>query len=281
MPDKRPPRFRIANFLGAGEICHYATSTFSGQTATALHTHDFVEVFWVTAGAGQEIGLSATSRLTAGDLVFVSAPTAHGIQPAAGGSLTICNFALPIAEWKALRKRYGDALRDRFGRSAQQRLRVPHLLSDLNDATAELRRGARTRLAMDRFLLRLDALLAADEAQPAGPSWLTSAVRQLASASGEELSRGTAWFAKRCAHSAEHVARCCRQFLGRTPTELVDEARLHRAARLLAETDRPVLDVCYDSGFNNVGHFHARFQAHYGQTPRRYRVRAQGTLRSS
>ena len=76
----------------------------------------------------------------------------------------------------------------------------------------------------------------------------------------------------------EHVARACRRHLNTTPTQIVLNARLRTAARLLGETDLGVLAVCYDSGFSNAGYFHKCFRAKYGSTPRAHRLRQRGVV---
>ena len=53
-----------------------------------------------------------------------------------------------------------------------------------------------------------------------------------------------------------------------------------RTRRPVSETSRPVLEVCFASGFNNVGHFHDRFRRRFGDTPRQYRLRTQGPVKA-
>jgi transcriptional regulator GlxA family with amidase domain len=43
-------------------------------------------------------------------------------------------------------------------------------------------------------------------------------------------------------------------------------------ARLLTTTSRDILDIAYEAGFENMGHFYERFRAFFKTTPRRYRL---------
>lgn len=277
MPDVPPDRLKLADFLRSGEACHFAERTIRGGETVPLHRHDFIEVFWISHGGGTELRPQKPQPLQAGDLAFVSADHVHGFAAGAEG-LTICNLAFPTRAWTQLRARYDDALPNRFcGKSS--RASVPQLLGLLEDASDELRRGARTRLALDRFLLRIDAALASRN-ESTIPDWLSDATRRLNDDPQIDLTDGPAVLVKLCDRTPEHVARCCREHLDRTPTDIVDEARVRRAAKLLANTDRPVLQIGYDAGFNNVGHFHARFRHWFGQTPRHYRMRARATIRT-
>lgn len=66
----------------------------------------------------------------------------------------------------------------------------------------------------------------------------------------------------------------CRYFkmvTNKTFTQFVNEYRLVRASRLLAEQSMSITEVCFESGFNNFSHFNKKFKAFTGQTPSAYR----------
>lgn len=58
--------------------------------------------------------------------------------------------------------------------------------------------------------------------------------------------------------------------------QLLNQTRLKTAASLLRNTSLPVQEVCYESGFQDLSHFHRTFLRQFGMTPLRYR-RAAGT----
>ena len=60
---------------------------------------------------------------------------------------------------------------------------------------------------------------------------------------------------------------------GMTFTAYVNGMRINRACRMLTTTDRPITDICFDAGFNNVSNFNRRFRAVTSMTPRSYRFR--------
>jgi AraC-like DNA-binding protein len=66
---------------------------------------------------------------------------------------------------------------------------------------------------------------------------------------------------------------------GETPHQLRIAARIDRARRLLALTDRPVTDVCLDVGFSSLGSFSALFARRVGASPSAYRARVRATTR--
>jgi AraC family transcriptional regulator len=61
--------------------------------------------------------------------------------------------------------------------------------------------------------------------------------------------------------------------VGTTPHRYLVERRVAHAARLLATTDLPVTDICFDSGFGSVARFQEAFRRAWGLTPSQYRAR--------
>jgi AraC family cel operon transcriptional repressor len=133
-----------------------------------------------------------------------------------------------------------------------------------------MRRGRRDALTLDRFLLELDATLEEAARGDGLPPWLAAALRR-----DEVRFGGVADLAAAAGCSREHLARVCRDVLQQTPTQLLTHARLDHAAALLERSRRPVLEVALDSGFSNLGHFHARFKQRFGRTPLKYRQHQQ------
>src|SRR3546814_2658652 len=68
--------------------------------------------------------------------------------------------------------------------------------------------------------------------------------------------------------SAFHFLRLFVRVLGVTPHQYLLRARLRRAARLLLEDTRPIIDVAYDAGFNDVSNFVRRFRRAAGEIGR-------------
>lgn len=66
----------------------------------------------------------------------------------------------------------------------------------------------------------------------------------------------------------------CRFFKKKTGLsfmEYVKNVRVGIAAKLLAETDKQITQICYESGYNNLANFNHYFKANMGKTPSAYR----------
>ncbi len=72
--------------------------------------------------------------------------------------------------------------------------------------------------------------------------------------------------------SREHISRSFKKYLAVTPTEYIKQLRLNYAVNQLANTNRKVVDICFDSGFGNMSYFYKCFFECYGMTPAAYRA---------
>jgi AraC family transcriptional regulator len=79
--------------------------------------------------------------------------------------------------------------------------------------------------------------------------------------------------------SAFHFLRLFASVLGVTPHQYLVRSRLRRAARLLADGDRPITDVAYEVGFGDLSNFVRTFHRAAGVSPRRFRQAARGARR--
>ena len=73
--------------------------------------------------------------------------------------------------------------------------------------------------------------------------------------------------------SRAHFIREFRRVFGETPYAYLLTRRLERAAALLRQTDRSVLDICLSVGLASVGSFTTSFTRTYGASPTAYRER--------
>ncbi|HEX7245006.1 MAG TPA: helix-turn-helix transcriptional regulator [Solirubrobacterales bacterium] len=101
-----------------------------------------------------------------------------------------------------------------------------------------------------RHLLRARDLADARYAEPLG-------VDDMAAAAG--LSRA-------------HFSREFKRAFGESPHAYLLTRRLERAAALLRNTDRSVVDVCLSVGLHSVGSFTTSFRRAYGLSPTAYRA---------
>ena len=78
----------------------------------------------------------------------------------------------------------------------------------------------------------------------------------------------------------QYFCRLFRKTIGRSPMDYVNEYRIRQAVLLLENTDLPVMDICLECGFNNLGNFLREFRKYKKTTPLQYRKNLFGTVHS-
>jgi AraC-like DNA-binding protein len=82
--------------------------------------------------------------------------------------------------------------------------------------------------------------------------------------------------ARQAGVSPFHFLRLFAGVLGVTPHQYLVRSRLRRAARLLADDDRPVTDIAYDVGFGDLSNFVRTFHRAAGVSPGKFRQASRG-----
>lgn len=84
--------------------------------------------------------------------------------------------------------------------------------------------------------------------------------------------------AQQAGMSLAKFSRVFQKVTGSTFIDFVNTRRITRACELLMNTDKYVVNICFDVGFNNLAYFNRRFLQLKGMTPTEYRNRANGRL---
>src|SRR5437660_12919769 len=78
--------------------------------------------------------------------------------------------------------------------------------------------------------------------------------------------------ARAAGFSQAHFSREFRRAFGEAPHSYLLTRRLERAAALLRNTDRSVIDICFSVGLQSVGSFTTSFTRTFGMSPTAYRA---------
>ncbi|QEN85804.1 helix-turn-helix domain-containing protein [Labrys sp. KNU-23] len=252
----------------------------------AAHWHDHVELNLLLEGHMTYLFQGRRETVEAQRLALFWAAIPHRAIEVAPGSRLICLY-FPFQDFMALP--LAGSIRKAVMHGAF--LRVAQI--DTTDATTFQRwvdewpgaAPARQRLLLDEACLRirrlaLDPLEASDSARHDGggerregrsPS-LDHAERMIEIINlrfGEELSIA-AITAELGIHQTTATS-AFRRVLGMSINEYILRFRLSQALHLLADTDRPILDVAYACGFGSASRFYDVFRARTGVTPRQFR----------
>jgi AraC-like DNA-binding protein len=87
-----------------------------------------------------------------------------------------------------------------------------------------------------------------------------------------------AWPVERLANvsgmSDAHFARSFKQAFGVPPHRYLLTRRIERATALLGDTDRPIIDIAFETGWESLGTFGRTFRDITGESPSKVRERA-------
>ncbi len=72
--------------------------------------------------------------------------------------------------------------------------------------------------------------------------------------------------------SRAHFSREFKKAFGESPRSYLLTRRLERAAALLRNTDRSIVDICLSIGLTSLGSFTTSFKRNFGLTPTAYRA---------
>ncbi len=71
--------------------------------------------------------------------------------------------------------------------------------------------------------------------------------------------------------SPSAFSRYFKRVMGKTFSRFVNELRVSQSCRALLETERPIAEIAFESGFNNLSNFNRRFRELRGASPREFR----------
>ncbi|MBN2509442.1 MAG: helix-turn-helix transcriptional regulator [Spirochaetales bacterium] len=77
--------------------------------------------------------------------------------------------------------------------------------------------------------------------------------------------------AGRCRLNPSYFSLCFKQEMGIPLFEYINQARIKKACSLLKNTKRPVTEIAFEVGYNNITFFNRYFKRIAGMTPREYR----------
>jgi AraC family cel operon transcriptional repressor len=265
-------RRHLCDFVRDAECFHVARCGISGEN-TVMHDHDFAEIFWVEAGQSVHRTETGERSLGSGDIVLIRPWDRHRYEPAT--TLTFVNLAFSVAHLTDIRTRYFSGCDDFYGWNQDEPAYISSTAMSrwIRYRTEQLLRGPRRRQELDVFLIEFFTLLYGNgftEQAAHEPSWFSVFVDMLAEPA--LLRSSVRDIAQRLGLSPEHLARVLRRNCGVTAIEMLTRARVDYARSELEHTNRPILDISLDCGYESLSHFYRVFRSRTGSTPRDFRT---------
>lgn len=260
----------------------------SGTERFRTHCHDYFEIFLTLTGDVVHLVNGSRQKLAEGSLVFMRPDDIHDYELKSGQHFYFVNLTFT----KNTVRQLFDYLSDSFpserllrcpmppvaALSQKQRQRLQGRLEGLNAINWQDKKQLRLRmriLLMEIFTNYFIDCAGGEESIV--PPWLEELCEQMRQP--KNFAAGSARMLELCGKSREHLARCMKKYYGITTADFINQLRVNYAANLLARSRKPVLDICFESGFQNVSWFYERFKETYGITPQGFRSRLSAGVR--
>ena len=243
--------------------------------AVDVHHHEFTQLLYVLEGAGS-INIDGVSRPFEQNTVALIAPyTRHAVSSPSRLTLLVLSF-----QDESVQQTIRRELKDHPFR-ASELLKLNPLTGNelrllMRKLLFEQRRGDRysgwaARIHLQEILLMLAR--AKSGAQPADAgSLLAERVRSFIDSHYYEPITA-AELAGKMQLSIRHLNNAFKEQYRITPMQYLTEVRISVAKKLLAETDKDILSVCFEIGYESLSTFYRTFKRYVQMSPNQYRNR--------
>ena len=260
---------RQKSILSDGQSVHLTRATVLPRRPKALHTHDYVEIFWVQNGIIRHHCEDGVNTLSEGTLVVVPKGQFHALQGKGDHAMVVmlC-LATPLTNYIA--KRHTPCARILHAMGIREFARDTRQMAALNQAAMRLERSPCDALAAEAFLLPLLVDLLNEPDFDDAPHWLSKACSDAQDPS--VFREGAAGFVALTGKAHPHVSRTMKHHSGLTPVQYINDLRMKYAAKALSGSSDPLPEIATDIGLQNMSHFHKLFRAKFGVTPAQFRA---------
>lgn len=257
-------------------------------TSVKIHWHDEAEIIVIKKGEGHvSVDLTQYS-VSAGDIVIVLPGQLHSIEQKNSSAMEYENIIFKPA---MLRSPGHDSCGDSFiAPLFSGEISIPRVIrpdSDFHSDAAEAiyridrlseKRPYGFQLALKGCLFQLMFLLVsnstAGEEKTVGIKSLEK-VKFILTYIAENYQRSISIeeISGECYYSKSYFMKFFKANMGMGFVQYLNDYRLEAAAELLSRSDRNILDIAINTGFDNLSYFNRCFKKKFGVTPGKYRSR--------
>lgn len=101
------------------------------------------------------------------------------------------------------------------------------------------------------------------------PSWLCELNQKMKKP--ENFSMGIEQMVILSGKSREHICRSFKKYYSITVTDYINDLKINYASNLLINTNKPIIDICFECGFQSMSYFYRVFRQKNGKSPKVFR----------
>ena len=247
-----------------------------------LHSHDFFEIFLTLSDHIIHNINGAKEVLKQGTLVFIRKEDTHCYEYTSNKNVSFINLSFD-----------SDILMELFsyltdGCGAQELLSSPlppsvvlnegdihwfikqiEMLNATSSSDIPLLKYRCRLLLLKVFTRYFVPLVESENNESHAPLWLSKLNADMQKL--ENFSQGPQYMVEISGKCRAYLGRMIKQYYGKTIPDYINDLRLNYWANSLLTSDTPIIDICYECGFENVGWAYTLFKKKYGMSPMKYR----------
>jgi AraC-like DNA-binding protein len=235
------------------------------------HRHTFYEIVYVTGGTGSHVVDLASWPLRPPHLCAIVPGQVHhwdNVRDLDGFVVLFTDdFLLDHPTDRDLLRK----LSERPWLSPEEPARIVQLITDMHDEYCGGAEGVESVLRALLHVLIVRAARLTEVATAPPPARAGAVAAQFASLNGQTDLWSVQAYAERIGVTPGYLTEAIKTATGRTPSQLIREARVHEAKRLLARTDLSVRQIAARTGFADPAYFCRFFRRETGQSPGDFR----------
>lgn len=264
-------------FSKNSEVCYSFSRT--KNPFTQLHDHDFYEITIVTVGSVIHHINDTSEVVPCNTLLFIRPQDVHSFEKHPSNDFEYINLAFPQRILQNLLVFLDNGFDIENFRTVPTAPVVHLLPSDILTIRKNVEKLSffpeednikkKTYFRLLIAELFFHYLQNASKQKKRYPDWFDELLHQINEP--DYFSQGVAAFEILSGKSLAYISRIFKEYLQTTPTNYINELRLHYCANYLIHSDTDIIDIAMDAGFHNLSHFYHLFKEKYNTSPSRYR----------
>lgn len=251
----------------------YYTSEFklTKVDRNTTHTHDFYEVLVILEGEFIEHTPSKNFFLKKRTVHFVKPSDKHHLSTTGKYETNLLrNIALDAVYFLECLKEVGITHTDNLFNPFELDTLAYQNYRNKVDLLLQLNNSEATNHFLVKSILSdlfIHSLLTQDQRTDT-PSWLKKVYLEMYKE--ENYVAGLPQLIHLSGKTQEHLTRAFKKYYHITPSDHINNIRLQAAASLLTTSDKKIIDIIYECGFNNISYFNRLFKRKFGVQPSVY-----------
>lgn len=269
---------RATSFKSESDFHYNFISSF--KEIIGIHCHTFFEIFLIFRGRVIHCINGKKQPLCEGSLVFIRPDDIHYYEKDGESDFQVINLAFTREMIEGLFNYFGHSTSLNSIVKAEE---LPDVTLTSTDRESLLYRFERLNILPSSNLLEINIELKVLLSElilyflpyylwrekSMLPDWLEHICKLMELK--ENFVDGHTKIQQLTGRTPEYICRTFKKYFDLTPTEYVNQLRLNYAKNLLMNSDESIIDICFNSGFENLSHFYHCFKKQYNFSPSVFR----------